>query len=461
MLLARQQNMRGRRDDPTKPRVPGGLDWQKHGLTPRWLGMETSGCSAALQPGFFASHGADERKRFLAGTRQRGELALVVAVIGDSENDQPRSVLSSYDSSIHVSDTFTSINGRRLPDATSPEVAPDLCPADRDLALRLLNRPPGSPWWSLHLSGAQLLRGDGSGSEVHEAEGQLYPILVDALGDPVAAAWTSEPGDQRWYIIPDATEWDSVLDWLTHRALPEFVPNALRRARSTHFIDPDLLTSDELEARQALDEAETRYAAEKMGLEQALREATGQAEPIRYGLLYGTGAELVHAVAAALKAAGLSTVDLDEELGATKSADLLVSDGSARCLIEVKSTSGAAPERLADDLRRHLTTWPQLRPNEPVAGGVLVVNHQHKLNPSERASDVYSRPEFVNALPFPVVSTARLFQWWRSEDWTAIRTAALGPDTHPGSPSSAPHDAPTEPEEPPTGRWRRGRRRHP
>jgi hypothetical protein len=421
--------------------------------------METSDCAAALQPGFFASHGADERKRFLAGARQRGELALVVAVIGDVEDDQPRSVLSSFDSSIHVSDTFTSINGRRLPDATSPEMGPDPGPADRDLALRLLNRPPGSPWWSLHLSGAQLLRGDGSGSEVHEAEGRLHPILVDALGEPVVAAWTSGSGDQRWYIIPDATEWDPVLDWLTHRALPAFVPNALRRARSAHFIDPDLLTSDELEARQALGEVESRYAAEKLRLEQDLRAATRRAEPIRYGLLYGTGGELVRAVAAALNAAGLSAVDLDEELGATQSADLLVGDGSTRRLIEVKATSGAAPERLADDLRRHLTTWPQLRPNEPVAGGVLLVNHQHRLHPSERAPDVYSRPEFVTALPFPVVSTVQLFEWWRSEDWTAMRTTVLGPDARPGSQNSAPSDALTEPEEPRTVWWRLGRRR--
>lgn len=423
--------------------------------------METSDCSAAFQPGIFASHGADERRRFLAGTRQRGELALVVAAIGDATDDQPRRVLSSFDSSIHVSETFTSINGRRLPDVTAPVMAPGLSPADRDLALRLLNRPSGSPWWSLQLSGAQLLRGDGSGAEVHEAEGQLHPILVDALGEPVVAAWISEAGDQRWYIIPDRTEWDSVLDWLTHRALPEFVPNALRRARSTHFTDPDLLTRDETEARRALDAAETRYSAEQTGLEHALRDATAQAEPIRSGLIYGTGAELVHAVAAVLAAAGLSTVDLDQHLGATKSADLLVGDGSTRRLVEVKAASGAASERLVDDLRRHLTTWPQLRPDEPVAGGVLVVNHQHKSHPSERAPVVYSRPEFVKALPFPVVSTPQLFQWWRPEDWTAIRAAVLGQDARLSSPSPSSRDA-----APGLGgrlarRWWLGRRRRP
>jgi len=53
------------------------------------------------------------------------------------------------------------------------------------------------------------------------AEGELHPILIDALGDPVVAAWTPPSGDRRWYDIPDATDWNNVLDWLVHRALPE------------------------------------------------------------------------------------------------------------------------------------------------------------------------------------------------------------------------------------------------
>ena len=290
----------------------------------------------------------------------------------------------------------------------------------------------------------------------YEAEGQLHPILVDGLGDPVVAAWASPSGDQRWYVIPDAVDWESVLGWLMQRALPECVPGALRRARSPHFADPELQTSEEMAARQALDELETHYATEKLRLEQDLREARTQAEPIRYELLYGTGAQLVRAVAEVLAAAGLRTVDLDEELGGTKSADLLVSGGGPpQRLVEVKAASGAAPENLVGYLQRHLDTWPQLRPGEPVTGGVLVVNHQHKLHPSERAAHVYSRPEFVAALRVTVVSTLELFRWWRAADWTAIRAAVLGADSRPAATTAAPAEAASGPAMPPSRsrRW--------
>jgi hypothetical protein len=442
-------------------RVPGGLDWQKHGLQPRWLGMETSDCVVALQPGFYHNQGADELDRFLAGARRRDELALAVAVIGDVNDDSPRTVLSEFDSSITLSKKFTSVNGRRLPAGVRPEIAPDLNSADRDLALRLLNRPADAPWWSLQLGGARLVRGDGSGSVDHEAEGQLHPILIDTLGDPVVAAWTPPSGEQRWYVIPDATDWENVLGWLMQRALPEYVPGALRRARSPHFVDPDLQTTDELAARQALDELEARYAAEKLRLDQDLHEAQTHAQPVRYGLLYGTGSELVRAVAEVLTSAGLRTVDLDEELGATKSADLLVSgSGPPRRLVEVKAVGGAAQENLVDHLQRHLDTWPHLRPDEPVTGGVLVVNHQHKMHPSERATQVYSRPEFVAALRVTVVSTLELFHWWRTADWTAIRTAVLGADPCPAATTTVPAEAGDRPAVPPSRsrRWRPGGR---
>jgi hypothetical protein len=77
--------------------------------------METSDCAAALEPGYFAGRGDDERDRFLAGACRRGELALVVTVIGDLNDDGPRSVLSRYDSSVYLSNTFTSVTGQRLP----------------------------------------------------------------------------------------------------------------------------------------------------------------------------------------------------------------------------------------------------------------------------------------------------------------------------------------------------------
>jgi hypothetical protein len=379
-------------DPQQAPPVPQDLDWRKHGLQPRWIGMESSDCAAALEPGFFHGRGADERDRFLAGASRRGEVALVVAAIGEANDSSPRNLLSRFDSSVNLSKTFTSVDGRRLPIGTQPMIAPGLSAADRDLAIRLLTRPSEAPWWALHLSGSVMERGDGSGSVTYEAEGQLHPILLDPLGDPVVAAWTPPSEDQRWYIIPDGTHWDNVLGWLVRQALPEYVPGALRRARSSHFLDPELQTTDELTARHALADLDASYAKEKLRLEENLREAETRVSPVRYGLLYGTGKELVDAVAAVLGAAELYCVDLDQELGATRSADLLVisARGSLRRLVEVKSASGAAQEHVVGHLLRHLDTWPQLRPDQPVTGGVLIVNHQHKLHPSERSSAVYS-----------------------------------------------------------------------
>jgi hypothetical protein len=92
----------------------------------------------------------------------------------------------------------------------------------------------------------------------------------------------------------------------------------------------------------------------------------------------------------------------------------------------VLPASGAASEQMVGHLERHLATWPQLRPGTPVTGGVLVINHQHRLHPSERTAQVYSRPEFVATLRVAVVSTLELFHWWRAENWAAIQDAILG-----------------------------------
>src|SRR4051794_36905393 len=66
-------------------------------------------------------------------------------------------------------------------------------------------------------------------------------------------------------------------------------------------------------------------------------------------------------------------------------------------------------ESLVNALQKHPRTWPQIRPSQPVAGGALVVNHQHKLDPSQRSAQVYGRPEFVESLAVPVIASRRLF----------------------------------------------------
>jgi hypothetical protein len=413
--------------------VPENLDWGKHGLQPRWLGMETSDCAIAIEPGYVSGRGFDESKRFAAGAAQRGEIALVMTLIGNAEGDGATFSIFGSDASVQVADFYTRVGGRRLPAGSRPTAAPDLSPADRDLAIRLLTRPPTAPWWTLQLYGAGTSRGDGFGGETqHPAQGHIEPILLDPLGEPVVAAWVSPDGGQRWYVLPDGMAWDNVLDWLVHSALPQYAPDVLRRARSPHFIDPELQTHEETAARTALAELEARYRLEYGQLEQELQVAQAKAEPIRYGLLYGSGDELVRAVAAVLTEAGLTVLDLDADLGATRSADLLVSAPDAdRRLVEIKGAGGTAREDLVSYLLRHLQTWPELRPDLPAAGGVLVVNHQHKLHPAERTDQVYARREFVETLQVPVVSSLHLFRWWRARDWAAIRTAILGADPTP------------------------------
>lgn len=42
------------------------VDWEQHGLEPRWIGMETADCAAALQPNVYNIKGSPELGRFLA-----------------------------------------------------------------------------------------------------------------------------------------------------------------------------------------------------------------------------------------------------------------------------------------------------------------------------------------------------------------------------------------------------------
>ena len=117
----------------------------------------------------------------------------------------------------------------------------------------------------------------------------------------------------------------------------------------------------------------------------------------------------------------MKVVDLDEELGGTKNADLLCSYGGRARLVEVKSASGPAPERAYQDLVRHLREWERLPASTPVEGGALVMNHQHRLVPDERRQKPYARPEFLAAQTEPVITTLALFEAWREEDADAVR----------------------------------------
>ncbi|MEH3075831.1 MAG: hypothetical protein PGN11_04015 [Quadrisphaera sp.] len=284
----------------------------------------------------------------------------------------------------------------------------------------------------------------------------LKPILVNGLDEPVAAVWISDDARRRWYVLPAELDWETILDWLQQQALPEFVPGALRRARSPRFFDPDLLSRREVRAAEGLRDMEARHAEERREYEEELAAAKESADGMRHGLLYESGTPLAKAVQEVLRAADLHVIDLDDELGATRSADLLVGasvNGHPRCLVEIKGAGGAASEKLVQALEGHMRTWPQLRPNQPLAGGVLVVNHQHKMDPAERSQQVYQRKEFVDSLSVTVLSTRQLYDWWREDNWAAIGEALFGaqavaaPSNHTihGAAGGAPPDAPLAP----------------
>ncbi len=443
------------------PLAAAEVDWQQLGVEPRWLGVETVDCVAALEPGRFSGSGRNEFSRLLEGAKERGEMALVISMLGRAGDDDPvRSVATAADDSLLLPGFQGSINARRLPAGARPRLADGLSAADRDLGNRLLGRPDGAQWWTLALASTALESGTGYGvQKVFPLPGALEPILVDPVGKAVVAAWVPAHRNQRWYIVPDAIKWSSVIDWLVQQAIPYYIPDAPRRFRTAGVVDPAWETPREQLAREAIAAMEIRHLEERGRLEAEQQDARRAAEGVRDGLLYGSGGELVRAVDRVLSDAGISTIDLDAGEKGTWSADLLASaEGSAR-LVEVKSEGGRAKEALVGDLVKHLGTWRAERPEEPVSGGTLVVNHQRKIAPEERDPRVYGRQEFVRSLTVKVVGSMDLFRWWKESDWPAIREAVLGeapPAGKGGSAARATPDAPAAPQH--RGSWFRRRR---
>jgi hypothetical protein len=234
-------------------------------------------------------------------------------------------------------------------------------------------------------------------------------------------------GVERRYVVPAETPCPALLQWLLEQALPEYVPGAMRRARRQLASDHTLMTRRERAVRIALTDLETDYATRRADLAREFEDAQAAASRVRDALLYGTGKPLVDAVGSVLESAGVTVVDLDDQLGGTKNADLLCSYGGRIRLVEVKSASGNAPERAYADLVRHLREWERLPGSTPVEGGALVLNHQHRaVRAQERSPRPYSRPEFLAAQTEPVITTLALFEAWREEDAEAVRRSLFG-----------------------------------
>lgn len=415
--------------DKRRPSVADpNLDWVALGFEPRWVGFDTADCAAALQPSSFSGQGADELVRFRQGAERRGEAALVISTIGKTE-DEPRNAYNIFGpvDSVSTGRTYTSIDGRPIGKGARVRAAADLCDADGQLALRLLSCNVALTWRSLLLRGAVVE--SIHGREQHAPEGILLPILETELGEPVVAAWVSPDGVERRYIVPIETPWPLLLGWLLEQALPEFVPGAMRRARRPLAADVDLMTRRERDARAALAALDAEYATRRGELEGQLEDAQNAALTTREGLLYGTGKQLVDAVRSIFESAGVTVIDLDEELGDTKNADLLCTFAGRSRLVEVKSASGSASERAYQDLLRHLREWSSLPGSVPVDGGALVMSHEIRTIPLKRSPRPYSRPEFLAAQSEPVVSALELFAAWREEDMEAVRRPLFGVST--------------------------------
>jgi hypothetical protein len=100
----------------------------------------------------------------------------------DADDDGLWNDFSRYNASVDFRNFTGSIAGKRLPAGAEVSLAPELDAADRDLGLRLRNRPADAPWWAMADRS-----GGPSGATVHQLEGELVPILVDSLGEPVVA----------------------------------------------------------------------------------------------------------------------------------------------------------------------------------------------------------------------------------------------------------------------------------
>ena len=410
------------------------LDAEALGVEFRWVGDQSDDCAAALDPSQFHQRGANEWARFKAGAAQRGEVAVAIMTI--TATSGPRSVNASAHGSVFVGGD-TSVTGDRIGHGTLPSLADSLNDADRDLANRLLAALGVSgDWLALSLSGSE--EHTSRGVFMHEPEGELVPLLVSRVGEPVAAVWLSPDGKERTYVLPQGHSWKQTLTWLLEKCLPAHAPSLLKELRRDLLpVSEADISTRERSANKVLGRLEEKYAKEHKEAAAAAEEARARADAIRDPLLYETSKPLEQAVKQVLLDAGLAVIDIDERFGEPISADLLVRCGEARVLVEVKSSQSPAPENLMDKLVKHMATWPNITKDEPLHAGVLVVSHELRLQPSERSPQPYSRKEFVAALPHRVVTTIELLNWWRSEDWDAIR-ASFCPDTNGDSVSPSP-----------------------
>lgn len=397
------------------PFAANDIDWDSHGLSPRWVGDDAATCAAAVDPSPFHNQGADEYSRFIAGAQRRGDRAIVVARMALKES-ATRSIFGNYDS-VPLVGHDGSVTGKQLGSGGKVRPSEGLTGADRDLAVRFAGSYRDGRLWALELTGTT--RSGGHGTEHLHPDGELLPLVVDDLDDPVLAVWIGAEGEQRVYVVPESAPTKLILEWLATQAIPEFAPTAYRESRPTRAYRDMFPTAAERHAAQALKTFDDRTSREREALMQSLQTAHAAADDRRHLLLFGTGPDLEDAVAQCLRDASIDVVKVDELLGRTANADLLATIEGRRILIEVKSGRGNAGEQYYTDLETHLREWSATG-QPPVHGGALIINHQLRIEPASRHQHPYSRPEFLLAQTHAIITTVKLLDLWREGAWADL-----------------------------------------
>lgn len=394
-------------------------------IAPRWRGQDTSRCVAGITTRTAQN---DQLNRLRSGARVRGETAIVLVELADARGS--RATLGGTPQDVVTLPSGGSIGRRPLPIGVNAHVAEGLEAADKDLCLRIRNTHEATaPWFALTIGRSPMTLLHDLGSEEPSSIGTLHPLLVDDVGDTVAAVWLPEGKNERWYVFPIGSSWESLLGWLVDQAVPAYVPQAASRVRSFGTADVEFATTREREALDALRGFDERVASERAVFQAALKEAREAAAPTREALLYGRGDVLKRVVASVLASCGLQVEDLDATFGGGKSGDLLVSFEQRHWIVEVRSQSGSASEQNVSDVVKHMRTWSSLGRSEALEGGVLALNHNHKDAPAARPRVPYPRREFVESLPgfgVTVISTVQLCEWWALDYCDALRTAVTG-----------------------------------
>jgi hypothetical protein len=200
------------REPERHPLVEASFDWPD-AIYPRWTGEDTSRCVAGITT---RTSPSAELNRLRQGARVRDETSIVFVELAEERGSWPR--LSGPSENVLRLPSNDQVVRQMLPRGVSAELARDLEGADRDLALRIRQtHDTAAPWFVLTLDAAS----GGDGAEVGEpSTGSLRPLLVDDVGEAIAAVWVPESNDERWYLLPIGCSWESILAWLVDQGFP-------------------------------------------------------------------------------------------------------------------------------------------------------------------------------------------------------------------------------------------------